>query len=60
MVEKFGFVLALAVLYARSRIGTDELLPALPDFVLGLLFVAAYVKTRRRTLETDTTGRQRG
>ena len=50
IVEKLAFVLALAVLYGQARIGTRELLPALPDLALGLLFVASYV----------TTGRQRG
>jgi hypothetical protein len=49
MIEKFGFVLALAVLYALGRVGSREVLPALPDLVLGLLFVAAYVKTQPST-----------
>lgn len=49
MVEKFGFVLALAVLYALGRVGPREVLPALPDLVLGVLFVAAYVKTQPST-----------
>jgi len=48
MVEKFAFVLALAVLYAQTRIGARELLPALPDLVLGLLFVGSYAATGRR------------
>ena len=45
IVEKIGFVLALAVLYVQARIGTRELLPALPDLALGLLFVVSYVTT---------------
>jgi hypothetical protein len=49
MIEKFGFVLALAVLYALGRVGGRELSPAVPDFVLGLLFVAAYAKTQPPT-----------
>lgn len=49
MVEKFGFVLALAVLYVQGRVGPSEVLPAVPDFVLGALFVAAYVRTRPST-----------
>jgi hypothetical protein len=49
MIEKFGFVLALGVLYAQGRVGARELSPAAPDFVLGLLFVAAYVKTQSST-----------
>jgi hypothetical protein len=49
MIEKFGFVLALAILYALGRVGARELSPAVPDLVLGVLFVAAYVKTRAPT-----------
>lgn len=49
MIEKFGFVLALAVLYALGRVGSREVLPALPDLVLGALFVAVYVKTHPST-----------
>ena len=49
MIEKFGFVLALSVLYALGRVGARELSPALPDLVLGVLFVAAYVKTQAPT-----------
>jgi len=45
MIEKFGFVLALVVLYVQGRVGSRELLPAAPDVVLGMLFAAAYVKT---------------
>ncbi len=46
MLEKFGFVLALTVLYMQGRVGPSEVLPAVPDFILGALFVAAYGKTR--------------
>ena len=49
MIEKFGFVLALAVLYALGRVGSREVLPAVPDLVLGVLFVAAHVKTQPST-----------
>ena len=49
MVEKFGFVLALAVLYLQGRVGPSEVLPAVPDLVLGVLFVASYVKTQPST-----------
>ena len=49
MVEKFGFVLALTVLYTQGRVGSSDVLPAVPDFMLGALFVAAYVWARRST-----------
>ena len=47
MVEKLGFVATLAVLYARQRIGAADAQAAIPDLLLGLLFIAAFVKTRR-------------
>jgi hypothetical protein len=46
MIEKFGYVIALAVLYSHSRIQFGQAAVGIPDFVLGALFVAAFVKTR--------------
>jgi hypothetical protein len=46
MIEKFGFVAALAVLYAQGRLQTAQALVAAPDLVLGLLFAGAFLKTR--------------
>ena len=46
MLEKFGFVATLLVLYARTRISWLDAQAAVPDFVLGVLFVVAFVKTR--------------
>lgn len=46
MLEKFSWVATLAVLYAQSRIQALDTQAAVPDFVLGLLFVAAFVKSR--------------
>jgi hypothetical protein len=46
MLEKFGYCATLVVLYARGRITATDLQPLWPDFVIGLLFVAAFVKTR--------------
>jgi hypothetical protein len=48
MVEKFGFVVIAAMLHHESRISFTEASAAIPDLVLGLLFVAAFVKTRQR------------
>jgi len=45
MLEKFGYVGALLVLYAQQRIQAGQALAAAPDFVLGVLFVLAYFKT---------------
>ena len=50
IAEKFLFVVALIVLYLLGRIGPKEM-AGLFDLVLGLLFVAAYWKTRPRAAE---------
>jgi ABC-type transport system involved in cytochrome c biogenesis permease subunit len=46
MIEKFGYVAALAALHAQGRIQFAQASAGIPDFVLGVLFVAAFVKTR--------------
>ena len=46
MLEKFGFVTTLAVLYGQSRIPAIDVQPAIPDGLIGLLFVVAFLKTR--------------
>ena len=45
-LEKFGYVATLAVLYGQGRIAPVDTLAAVPDGLLGLLFVLAFVKTR--------------
>src|SRR4029079_1522351 len=45
MLEKFGYVLTVTLLYAFDRIPAADAAPAAPDFILGLLFVAAYLKS---------------
>jgi hypothetical protein len=46
ILEKASYVLALVALCAEHRIGLRSALPATWDFILGLLFIAAYAKTR--------------
>jgi hypothetical protein len=46
MIEKFGYVSTLFVLYGRSLITSIDLQPAIPDGILGMLFVVAFIKTR--------------
>ena len=46
MIEKFGFVLIAAVLYARAAISPADASAAVPDLLLGVLFVAACARTR--------------
>jgi hypothetical protein len=44
--EKFSYVTALVVLYMHHRIHAADLAFAGTDFLLGLLFLAAYFKTQ--------------
>ena len=46
VVEKLGYVSMLIVMRAQSRISAVDAQPAWPDLLLGLLFIAAFVKTR--------------
>jgi hypothetical protein len=45
VVEKLGYVATLAVLHFQGRISTTDASAAVPDLLLGLLFIAAYAKT---------------
>jgi hypothetical protein len=47
MLEKLGYVATLAVLYGQGRIASVDALAAVPDGLLGLLFVVAFVKTSK-------------
>ena len=44
--EKAFHVVTMAVLFAQGRIQTGQLAVALPDFMLGCLFIASVVVTR--------------
>jgi hypothetical protein len=46
IVEKLGHVAVLAVLYQHGRISLVDASAGWPDLVLGILFIAAFVKTR--------------
>lgn len=46
MLEKFSYVSTLIVLYAQSRIPSIDFQPAIPDGLIGLLFVVAFWTTR--------------
>ena len=46
MLEKFGYVITLAVLYAQARVSAIDAQAAVPDLLLGLLFIVAFAKTR--------------
>ena len=44
MVEKFGHVMTVAVLYGQARISTLDAMAAGPDLLLGVLFIAAFAR----------------
>jgi hypothetical protein len=46
MVEKFGYVIACAVLHLQDRMSGQQVGTALPDLVLGTLFIASFLKTQ--------------
>jgi hypothetical protein len=46
MLEKFGYVATLAMLHSRGRIAFMDAAAGIPDALLGLLFLAAFIRTR--------------
>jgi hypothetical protein len=49
IVEKLGYVATLLVLHGQGRISATDASPAIPDLLLGVLFIAAWAKTRTPT-----------
>ena len=49
VLEKLGYVVTLAVLYGQARISATDAQAAVPDLLLGLLFIVAFVRTRAST-----------
>jgi hypothetical protein len=45
VLEKFGYVVTLLVLYGLGRVSVVDAMAAVPDAVLGVLFIAAFAKT---------------
>jgi hypothetical protein len=48
MLEKFCYVITLVALHLQGRLAASQAAVAVPDFVLGILFVVAWVKTPAR------------
>jgi hypothetical protein len=46
MVEKFLYVVTMATLFGMGKVQAGQAAVALPDLVLGSLFVIAFVKTK--------------
>jgi len=47
MLEKFGYGAAVVILVLQGRMHPSDLVFGAVDLLLGLLFVVAYLKTRR-------------
>ena len=45
IIEKLGYVSMLVFLYSQSPISALDVQPAIPDGLLGLLFVVAFLRT---------------
>ena len=54
MIEKFGYISTLILMYGRSQISSIDVQPAVPDGLIGLLFIVAFWATR--TSEGSTSG----
>jgi hypothetical protein len=51
VIEKLGFVVTTLVLYRRQRIPWQDAQAAIPDLLLCVLFVAAFVTTGRTSTD---------
>jgi len=62
IVEKFGFITTLAVLLGRGHIPSIDAAAAIPDAVVGLLFVVAFAATssKARSIVTWQRSTSRG
>ncbi len=49
VLEKAGFGIAAAVLFAMGRLNSNMLLAGTIDLILGAMFMASYVATRPRS-----------
>ena len=49
IVEKFGHVAGVAVLYGQGRLPVTDATAAVPDLLLGVLFIAAFAVTSTST-----------
>jgi hypothetical protein len=49
MLEKLGYAANLGVLFGQGRIALVDAMAAVPDGLLGLLFILAFVRTRVKT-----------
>jgi hypothetical protein len=59
MLEKLGYVVGLSLLYQQARVTWADAQAAVPDFVLAILMMLAFVKTRPSTAYTLNTTNDR-
>jgi hypothetical protein len=52
-LEKFIYVISLSVLHVEGRLPSGQLVGVGPDLVLGVLFIAAFLKTSGRGSISD-------
>ena len=45
ILEKLGYVATLIILFSRAQVSAVDAQAAVPDGLLGLLFVAAFIRT---------------
>ena len=45
IIEKLSYVVTVAVLHGQARISATGAMAAVPDMVLGVLFIAAFART---------------
>jgi hypothetical protein len=55
VIEKFSYGIAVTVLVAQGRMHPSDMMFAATDTLLGVLFVVAYWKTRKKRINTETT-----
>lgn len=53
-LEKFPYALGIAILFLQTRIASQLLLTASIDFLLGCLFVIAYLRTGKQAAQNPT------
>jgi hypothetical protein len=46
LVEKFGYIATLGLLYAKGQIQFGQFAVVAPDCILGSLFIVAFLKTK--------------
>ena len=46
ILEKFSYVITVLALCAQGRLQGGQMAPAVPDFILGILFIAGFIKTK--------------